>query len=300
MNAEERKKYIGGTDISAVMGLNRWKTPLQIWGEKSGEIEPEDISSKMFVRVGTKLEQTVAELFTEETGKEVRKKNETIYHPNYRMLAANIDRKVTGENALLECKTASAFKKEEWENDNTPQEYYLQVMWYLALTGYDKGYIACLCGNNNFYIRTIERDEELIKLMIERAVDFWTDFVIPKVMPVHLVTEDDTQTIINLGKKELIEEALILDDKEAANVIVSASCLKDLKSKKKELDNEIKLEENKIKILMKDHETMLAGDKKITWKYRSSTRVDSKKLKADHPDIYENCSKTSSTRYLVM
>ena len=70
----DRTKFIGGSDAAAVVGLSRWKSPIELWAEKTGQVEPEDVSDKMAVRVGKKLESAVAEFFEEETGKKFKYK----------------------------------------------------------------------------------------------------------------------------------------------------------------------------------------------------------------------------------
>ena len=115
-------------------------------------------------------------------GKEVQRRNETIFDKEYKYFACNIDRKVVGEDAILECKTASAWKGKEWGGDDIPQEYILQCMWNLMVTGQKKCYIAVLIGNSDFKWKEILRDEDIIKDMRSRAVEFWT-YVVNKQMP---------------------------------------------------------------------------------------------------------------------
>ena len=66
---EERRKYIGGSDIAVVMGMSRWKTPLKLWLEKTGQAEPDDLSQVEAVQLGTELEEFVAQKFAKESGK---------------------------------------------------------------------------------------------------------------------------------------------------------------------------------------------------------------------------------------
>ena len=113
-----RHQYIGGSDIAAIMGLSRWKTPLKLWCEKTLKIPAPDLSNNEAVEMGTELEQFVADMFTKRTGKAVRRAPKMYFHPDYPFMAAHVDRLVTGTDELLECKTASIFKKEEWENDH--------------------------------------------------------------------------------------------------------------------------------------------------------------------------------------
>ena len=109
---KERMQYIGGSDIAAIMGQSRWKTPYRLWAEKTGKIEMPDLSNVESVEMGTRLEQFVADLFSEKTGKTVRKAPKSYSHPDYPYLVAHVDRLITGTDELLECKTCSAYKLE--------------------------------------------------------------------------------------------------------------------------------------------------------------------------------------------
>ena len=145
--AEERRKYIGGSDIAAVMGMSRWKTPLKLWLEKTGECEPVDLSKVEAVQLGSELEEFVAQKFSKETGKQVRKQSKMYVHKDYPFMIAHVDRLITGTDEILECKTCGSHKKDEWEGEDIPQEYVLQVIWYLGITGKKKAYIAVLIGH---------------------------------------------------------------------------------------------------------------------------------------------------------
>ena len=159
-----RNSGIGGSDIACIMGLNPWKSAYALYAEKHGDVEAEDLSDNEFVYWGTVLEQVVADRFCELTGKKVRKCG-TLQDESYEFMLANVDRLVVGENAGLECKTANGFKSKDWDGDELPDSYYCQCQWYMAVTGYDKWYIACLIGGNHFVWKEIPRNDEFIEDM---------------------------------------------------------------------------------------------------------------------------------------
>lgn len=107
--AEERREYIGGSDIAAVMGMNRWKTSLTLWLEKIGEIDLNDNSNNEAKELGRELEDFVAKKFSKKTGLKVRKRQEKYTHKKYPFLVAHVDRIIVGTDELLECKTHSSF-----------------------------------------------------------------------------------------------------------------------------------------------------------------------------------------------
>ena len=279
----DRTGYIGGSDIAAVLGLSRWKTPLQLWAEKTGQVIPEDISGKMQVRLGNKLEATVCDLFTEETGKKVARVNEALVHPKYPYLRGLIDRRVVGEKAILEAKTTSPWNSKAWEGESMPQDYILQTMFYMELAGAERGYLACLIGNQEFVYKVIERDDKLQKEIIAKAVDFWTRYIEPKVMPT-MITSRDAETLYSLYPLGDEGEAIELDDTANALVDTLLAHQEDYKA----LDNQIEKVKNDLRVLLKDHTSGVTDKWKITWTNQETNRIDLKKLKTEEPMI---CSK---------
>ncbi|CDF42379.1 putative uncharacterized protein [Roseburia sp. CAG:182] len=117
----QRKNGIGGSDAGAVCGLNPYVSPVQVYLDKiSDKISDYDNEA---MRQGRDLEEYVARRFTEATGKKVRRANMIYGNSKYPFMFANVDRFVVGENAGLECKTASAYNSDKWENDEIPPHY---------------------------------------------------------------------------------------------------------------------------------------------------------------------------------
>lgn len=269
---EERMKYIGGSDISAVMGMNRWKTPLKLWLEKTGELEPDDLSKVEAVQLGTELEEFVAQKFARETGKQVRVQSKMYVHPIYDYMVAHVDRLITGSDELLECKTCSAFKKEEWDESNIPQEYVLQVMWYMGITGRKKAWIAVLIGGQSFKYKEVEFDQELFDVMVERAKSFW-ESVQNNVTPE--ITLNDGETLREMFPKSSGD---IVEDMEADTEIAYRQELKEAISQQQE---ELKLVEAKIKNRIQNNLGISTLKYIATWKEHESSKIDTKKLADD-------------------
>ena len=179
----ERNKGIGGSDIATILGLNKWKSPLQLFLEKTGKVVAEDLSDKEVIYWGNVLEDVVAKEFERRTGKKVRKRNVMFCDDKYPYMRANVDREVVGENAVLECKTTDKRNADQWVDDQVPANYILQCQWYMMIRGYEKAYIACLIGGNQFVFKEIERDEELIEIIKGKAVEFWETNVLGDVEP---------------------------------------------------------------------------------------------------------------------
>ncbi len=295
-----RNKYIGGSDIAAILNMSRYKTPLKLWAEKTGKLPTPDLSNVEAVEMGTKLEQFVADMFTEKTGKAVRKSPVVYQHKEYPYMVAHIDRLVTGTDELLECKTCSVFKKDEWENDDIPQEYILQVMWYLGITGRKIGHIAVLIGGQSFKYKQIEFDEELFNTMVEAAKEFWQH--VQNNTPVPVVAEDD-ETLKDLysDHSEVMIELFPNDEKSAEatmNFEDVVANLQELKMHKENIEKDIKAEETKIKDIIKDNLGIKTPKYIVTWKAQSSTRLDTKALKSDEPEIAKKYETVTSYRIM--
>ena len=293
----DRIGFIGSSDAAAVLGLSRWKTPLQIWAEKTGQVVPADISDKEAVNLGVELEDYVARRFMRITGKKVMRppnqQTENQVHPQYPFLTCAIDRRVVGEDALLECKTCGAWKAKEWELEEVPQEYVIQVMHQLAVTGKKVGYIAVLIGNQDFKWQEIKRDEVLISDMISREVAFWNDYIVPVVMPA-FVSRKDSETIYELFDSPIPESVVALG--EEANRIVQD--IQAMERDKASLEGSIEQKKNVLKIMLKENEAGVSNLYKITWKEQKAVRLDTKTIKESEPDLFRKYSKETFSRVL--
>jgi putative phage-type endonuclease len=253
----DRKGFIGGSDIAAVMGVSRWKTPLQLWAEKTGQVEPEDISTKEYVELGSELEDFIAKRFEKVTGIKVRQAPQLYKRQDFPWMACQVDRLVTGTDELLECKNASAWKEKEWEGQDIPVEYILQVSWQLMVTGRKVGYIAVLIGGNKFIWKKIEADEELFGKMKDAAIAFW-EMVEKKIPPV--AEAADNRFMVELyptGNSQM---------KEATQDVVDAvKMLQQTKAQIIEMERTKDEIEAKIKAVIADANGIITPEFTIKW-----------------------------------
>lgn len=291
---KERVGYLGGSDSAAAMGLSRWGTPLSVWAEKTGQILRRDLDSEA-VELGRELEDYVARRFTKKTGKELHRVNETLFHPKYPFLAANIDRRVVGEKAIFEAKVTGAFKAREWEQDQVPMEYLIQCQHYLAVTGAERAYIACLVGNRDFVWKTIERDDRALADLVEREVSFWNDFVVTKVMPMTFKAWDKG-TLGDLFPEAAEGKTVELEGTAAATCEVLEGMEEDLKALERQIDEQ----KNTLRAMMGDADTGTVGPWKVRWQNVKTRRLDMDALKKGAPDIFEQYRKeTLSRKFLI-
>lgn len=175
-----RKQGIGSSDAGAAVGLNPYKSQLELWLEKTGrdttlpKIDPHDEESPAYW--GNVLEPIVAWHYSKRTGKKVRRINAVLQHPDPELpwMLANIDREVNGADdvQILECKTAGINGARLWK-EGVPEYVQLQVMYQLAVTGKQVADVAVLLGGQHLEIYRIERDEQVIARVIELERKFW-------------------------------------------------------------------------------------------------------------------------------
>ena len=141
---EKRKSYIGGSDAGAVVGMNPYKSNVELWEEKTGRKVPEDISNKDFVKYGTEAEKFLRELFKMDFPEyEVGyKENNMFLNSKYPFAHASLDgwlKDKDGRMGVLEIKTTNIMQsaqKEKWK-DRVPDSYFCQLLHCMAVTGFD-------------------------------------------------------------------------------------------------------------------------------------------------------------------
>lgn len=284
-----RKKGITGTDASAVVNLNPYRSAFAVYLDKvTDDIETADNEA---MKQGRDLEEYVAKRFSEQTGLKVRRANAIYYNEDHPFMLADFDRLVIGQKAGLECKTVSPYAAHQWDDDNIPIHYQIQVQQYLAVSGYDCWYIAALIFGKDFVIRKIERDEELIKHLVTIEERFWNDNVLARIMPDPDGTDKCSEEIAKLyfkSKKEKAVELLGFDSMLQRREELDA-LIKKMEKEKNTIDQKVKLE-------MKDATVGLSGKYKVSWPAVESTRLDTKRLKNEQPAVYADYCKTSSAR----
>lgn len=184
---EVRKTGIGGSDAAAAVGLSPYKSPLELWLEKTGrdatlpKPDPQDTTEPVYW--GTLLEPIVAASYTQQTGRKVRKVNAVLQHPQHPWMLANLDREVIGSVGvqILECKTAGEYGARLWR-DGVPEYVQLQVQHQLAVTGKQAADVAVLLCGQRLDVHRIERDDELIARLIQLEARFW-DYVVQDTPP---------------------------------------------------------------------------------------------------------------------
>jgi putative phage-type endonuclease len=257
---ERRKSGIGGSDVAAILGLSPWKTPYQVWLDKTGRSEEQPETERM--HFGNVLEQVIADEYARRNNVKVQRRNKLYRHPQHDFLIANIDRYIVGGKGL-ECKTADRFTANLWgqpeEGDaGIPQYYLTQCHHYMNVTGMREWDLAVLIGGNEYRQYSIHHDAEICEMMTEACAEFWNKNVKEDIPPA-LTMKDDFSKVFTAKAGASIEAngkiaGIIEQMKEAKAKIKANELLFD------ELAAEIKnfMGENKI--------LSLNGKPLVTWK----------------------------------
>ena len=272
----ERRKTIGGSDAAGIVGLSRYATPYTVWADKTGRLPEQEDNEAM--RQGRELEEYVAKRWEEATGKRVRRSNALLYNPSYPFAHADIDRTVLGEDAGLECKTTSALNLRQFRNVEFPEQYYVQCVHYLAVTGCQRWYLAVLVFGRGFFTFTLERDQAEIDALMAAEERFWT--LVEQDTPPALDGLEATGEALQVLYPSSRDNSVDLFGREAMLSEYVA-----LQDQKKELAQRISQIENTIKADMQEAESGHCGSYAVSWKTQTRRLFQPKEFALAHPEI---------------
>ena len=286
---KSRKSGIGGSDAAAVCGMNPYSNSIKVFMDKTSD-KITEISNEA-VRIGHDLEQYVADRFTEATGLKTRKSNFMYRSTRHPFMIADIDRFIIGENAGLECKTASAYNYDKWMDGRIPPHYKMQCYHYMAVTGKKLWYIAAIILGRGFVYHKIEWDDGIISALVDTEEEFWNNHVLTQIPPPPDGSEACNDTITECFPTAKRKDAVRLvgfDEKLRYRKSIIDQ-VESLQKKQRQIEQEIKL-------YMKDREYAYNDNFKISWHNVASSRLDTKRIKEELPDVYAEYLKTSNFR----
>lgn len=300
---EVRKHGIGSSDAAAAVGLNPYKSQLELWMEKTGRDtdlpKPDPTDTTAPVYWGTLLEPIVAASYTQQTGRRVRKVNAVLQHPDRPWMLANIDREVIGASdvQILECKTAGEFGARHWR-DGVPEYVQLQVQHQLAVTGKQAADVAVLLCGQQLKVHRIERDDELIAKLMLLQERFWRYVTTDTPPPVD--GSDSSATALQyLYPRDSGERLDFSPDSQMSALFTDLQEARFQVDKYKQLEEQYK---QKIQQAMGDASQAIFETGSVSWKRsKDSTVLDTKRLLSDHPELLAQYSQTrpGSRRFLV-
>lgn len=290
---EERRKALGGSDMGAVLGLNAYRSAVAVWADKLGLLEEQEDNEAM--RIGRDLEDYVASRFSEASGLRVARYN-YLLRDNANHLSANIDRRVLGEPAGLECKTASALSEGRYKGGCYPESYYAQCCTYLAVTGWTRWYLCAVVLGRGCYIYMMTTDPndtcpEWCKSMVyvspeelqavrDAALNWWETYIIGNTMP---PTDGSPSTTATLG--ELYPNASDPDKADLSSRIPDVAMYLSLKEQASTLVEQADAIKQSLMADMGNKSKAICPGYSVSWSQQTRTTLDRKKLEKDHPDL---------------
>lgn len=311
----DRTKFIGGSDVAAILGVSPWKSPYELWLEKTGrapkaEVTPEQ--QKRFDR-GHRLEPVILDMLVDrlrDEGLEVEvlAKNERYVDSEHAFMACEIDfeLRITGEIEIAgepvyldgehingDCKSVHPFAAKKWGEEGTdevPIDYAAQFMHGLGITKKRLSIVASLIGMDDLLVYWVERDEETIAGIRNRVCEFWNDCVLADVEP-DPIDFDDCKAIYSKANGASIEADT------ATHKAVHE--LAEVKARLKVLEEREEYLKFRIVDFMRPNAFLTIGGHEIaSWKNQFDTRLDEKALKEEMPEIYEKYKRTKEIRVL--
>jgi putative phage-type endonuclease len=291
---------LGGSDVAGLFGKSPWKSIHEIWLAKTQEADDEQPEMQVHQELGLEKEPGLIRMYLRRRpGITVQAAPELIRHPVHSFMIGHLDGLICDLDGkpvgVLEIKTAGYQKAWQWgseETDEVPEDYNLQVHHYMAITGLPYAEIAVEIAGYQFRIYRVNRNEELINIIIDRCKDFWENYVIPRVPPPIDGSRGAAKMLSALYPDS--EEREILADEN-----INKICLAYFETRRKmaDLEAEEMAGANQIKELMKDAGYLSGLGYKIAWKTsKEGVKVDYKGIVGELKPSPELVAKYSETK----
>lgn len=275
-----RRTGIGGSDAGAIMGVSPYKGAFSVWADKQGKLPPLEDNEAM--RQGRDLEDYVARRFAEASGLKVRHEYSMLRSVEHPCMLADIDRRIIGERAGLECKTSRDITMARYRNGEYPMEYYCQCLHYLAVTGWDCWYLAVLVYGTDLLIYKICRDEVMddIEALIKAEEAFWQNHMVLDQPPAPDALDSTAAALGSVYPHE--DGTTVCADQDTDQALTDLAALK---AQKRALDQKITERENQIKAAMGEAEVIAGTSVSATWRSSERTTISKTKLLKAYPNI---------------
>ncbi|OQA54721.1 MAG: YqaJ-like viral recombinase domain protein [Candidatus Omnitrophica bacterium ADurb.Bin277] len=291
---EERRKGIGASDIAAIMGISPWKTPFQVYQEKRREVK--DWEGSDATNWGKRMEPTIRQWYSDETGRAVRLPEKILVHPNYNFMFASLDG-FTDDGRVVEIKTARSSKGwGEVGSNQIPDYYMVQVQHQMAVTGFKVADVPVSIGGSLPVLYVVPEDKELQEMIIESASEFWQR-VLDGNPPPPVTYSDAVQ---RFGKSKASGSIIASEDVVSlvATLRTTREEIKSLEAKEEEI-------KGKLIIVMGDKGDEIidfSGSPLVTYRLgKGRDSFDMKNFRKENADLYKKYVKEgeATRRFLV-
>lgn len=286
-----RRQGLGGSDAAAVCGLSPWKGPYHVWLDKTtGHVDEFGPDAEERMWWGHALEDDILERLTLTTGLEWDAQPGMFAHPALPWMLATPDAFCADDSELLaELKTVGYRQAHRWDDGGLPDEYWCQGCHYAAVTGRRTVLFAALIAGQKLEVREVTYTADDIASLVEIEARFWIDHVKAEVPPPATVPDVPLLAALQVEPDDTAE----CDDPEIlAHLLAQYSDAHDAAKRKDQIADEIKA-------LVGEHAGLtISGDLAVSWKTVESDRLDTRALKAAHPDLCAEFTRPSPSRRL--
>lgn len=243
--SQDRRGFIGGSDVGAIFGVNPWATALDVYEQKiAEEFIPPEVESKRekLYRRGKKLEPWVMELLEEERGIFIQKRNQIYVDEEHSWMHAEIDFEYVDDIGLCngDVKTVSPFAATEWGEEGTdeiPLSYCLQFHWGMMVAKRPVCLVAVLIGADDLRVYKVHRDDELIAAIRQRVIEFW-DKVQKRTPPPTQTVGDVHKMLFKYGGFPVNNDSEVMTALQQLRAVKESE--EEVKKLKKQYEGEIK------------------------------------------------------------
>ena len=282
----DRRQGIGGSDVAAIMGISPWKTPLDVYNDKVCTFVEDEPNEDM--KRGFKAEKYVLEDYVDHTGSTIQTNLETIIHPDYPFMRANVDARLVDENVIVEAKSTKA-PISTWDS-GIPKYYKTQVAYYAMITNATRVDVPVVFSGWTYICFTYWRDAELEAKILKAVIAFWQDHIVPEIPPAPQSQEELQAAYPTIDDRVVV--------KADANIAHTVEEYQSVLEQIKELETSKSALKKNIQLYMGEAGVLDAGFCKLSLKDRVVNRLDTTALKASLPDIYNNYVKETHSRFL--
>ncbi len=292
---EARRHGVGGSDVAAIMGLSPWKTPAQVWLEKTGRVEPADLSDRPYIQFGHIMEPVIKAWYQDRHParivRDVRSMCQSIERP-WAFVSLDGEVKDGPEWGVLEFKTARDSR--DWA-DGVPAYYLTQVAHYLSVTGRRFADVAVFfrdsCEFAEYRVTTIDGpaqyhhetlDAEDMQAISSAVDEFWHGYVEADVMPALMGTDGEARELAQWHREAGGEYVTPTEDATEAISAYQQAAADEKSARARKL-----AAANQIKAAIGDNKGMITDVCRVTWSRGTSTKLDTKRLKEERPEVVE-------------
>lgn len=295
---ELRKKHLGSSDAPAILGLSRFRNAADVYWSKRADADTEDVES-LAMRTGNRLERALLTFASEETGVRFRSNQFRVSRgEDGGVLAANLDGLAENRSEAVECKYVGAQWADLWGpegSDHVPDDVQVQCQHQMYVAQLERVWVAVAMAGYSLQWRLycVQRHEDLIKQIVERELEFWNQHIVPGIPPAG--GELPSMDVLRALRRE--PGRIVTLNEQALKAWES---LEEARVKVRLAEQERDARQREVLTLLGDAEIgQLPDGRRITYlEQRATPRVDLKRLRADHPDLYEQIVTENTCRVL--